>query len=60
MPDIEIAGAVYPDVPEIQVPRSGGGTAAFISSDNLTHETWTFTLSDGTTVNKEVVLWQSS
>ena len=25
---------------------------------NLTHETLTFELEDGTTVNKEIVLWQ--
>jgi len=30
---------------------SGGG------GSNLTHETWTFTLADGTTTTKEVVLW---
>lgn len=30
MPDIQIAGAVYPDVPAIDVPVSGGGTARYV------------------------------
>lgn len=29
------------------------------NSANLTHETWTFTLADNTTVDKEVVLWEA-
>lgn len=29
MPDITIAGASYPDVPAITVPKTGGGTATF-------------------------------
>ena len=28
------------------------------SDYNLTHETWTFTLSSGSTVTKDVVIWQ--
>ncbi len=30
-----------------------------VNSGNLTHETLTFELEDGTTVNKEIVLWTS-
>ena len=30
------------------------------NNDNLTHETWTFTLDDDSTVTKEVTLWQST
>lgn len=35
MPDIEIAGAVYPDVPEIRVPKSGGGLARFYDPSEI-------------------------
>ncbi len=30
-----------------------------VDSNNLTHETLTFELEDGTAVNKEIVLWTS-
>lgn len=29
MPDIELMGATYPDVPAVDLPRSGGGTARY-------------------------------
>lgn len=29
MPDIELLGATYPDVPAVDLPKSGGGTARF-------------------------------
>lgn len=29
MPDIELLGAIYPDVPAVDLPKSGGGTARF-------------------------------
>ncbi len=32
---------------------------AKVSTSSVTHETWTFTLDDDTTVTKEVVLWNS-
>ena len=41
------------------VKSSGIKTALDAKQDksDLTHETWTFTLEDDTTVTKEVVLW---
>ena len=46
--------------PEQQAALNSGITAelvALIPPKLLTHETWTFTLEDGSTVDKEVVLW---
>lgn len=37
---------------------NSGITAGIVNA--LTHETWTFTLEDDTTVDKEVVLWEST
>ncbi len=31
--DIELMGATYSDVPAVNLPRSGGGTAQFIAPD---------------------------
>lgn len=35
MPDIVIAGATYPDVPAIETPKSGGGTAKFYDPNEI-------------------------
>lgn len=36
MPDIELMGATYPDVPAVDLPKSGGGTARFYDPNELT------------------------
>ena len=46
--------------PAQQAVLDSGITAALVAkipSGTLTHETWEFTLEDGTTVEKEVTLW---
>lgn len=43
MPDIVIAGATYPDVPQIDVPKVGGGTASFYANGAGTLITKTIT-----------------
>lgn len=35
MPDIELLGATYPDVPAVDLPKSGGGTARFYDPDEI-------------------------
>ena len=43
-----------------QVLSKSSGTdfdTEWVSQHNFTHETWTFTLEDDTTVDKEIVLW---
>lgn len=35
MPDIELLGATYPDVPAVDLPKSGGGIARFYDPDEL-------------------------
>lgn len=35
MPNIELMGATYPDVPAVDLPKSGGGTARFYDPTNL-------------------------
>lgn len=44
-------------VPSSQLPVWDG---SYLGGDAPPHEQWTFTLNDGTTVTKEVVLWPSS
>lgn len=36
MPDIELMGATYTDVPAVDLPKSGGGTARFYDPNELT------------------------
>lgn len=36
--DISLLGAVYPDVPAVDLPEDGGGTARFVSIDDTTAE----------------------
>ena len=46
--------------PEQTAALNSGITAALVEkipSGTLTHETWTFTLEDSSTVNKEITLW---
>ena len=46
--------------PEQTAALNSGITAALVAkipSGTLTHETWTFTLEDSSTVNKEITLW---
>lgn len=33
MPDIQIAGAIFRDVPQIDIPKDGGGSASFVYED---------------------------
>ena len=35
MPDIDLLGAVYPDVPAVDLPKSGGGTARFYDPNEI-------------------------
>lgn len=35
MPDIDIQGATYPDVPAVDLPKSGGGTARFYDPSEI-------------------------
>lgn len=35
MPDIELMGATYPDVPAVDLPKSGGGTARFYDPSEI-------------------------
>ena len=35
MPDIELMGATYPDVPAVDLPKSGGGMARFYDPDEI-------------------------
>lgn len=35
MPDIELMGATYPDVPAVDLPKSGGGTARFYDPSGI-------------------------
>lgn len=35
MPDIELLGATYPDVPAVDLPKSGGGTARFYDPNEI-------------------------
>lgn len=35
MPDIELMGATYPDVPAVDLPRSGGGMARFYDASGI-------------------------
>lgn len=35
MPDIELMGATYPDVPAVDLPKSGGGTARFYDPNEI-------------------------
>ena len=34
MSDITLLGATYPDVPAVNLPKSGGGTATFYEADD--------------------------
>lgn len=34
MSDIVLLGATYPDVPAVNLPKSGGGTATFYEADD--------------------------
>ena len=34
MSDITLMGATYPDVPAVNLPKSGGGTATFWEADD--------------------------
>ena len=36
MPDIELYGATYSDVPAVDLPKSGGGTARFYDPNEIT------------------------
>ena len=36
MPDIKLLGAVYPDVPAVDLPKNGGGTARFFDVSGTT------------------------
>ena len=52
-----------PTIPAAQVNsdwNASSGVAEILNKPTIpsTHETWTFTLTDGTTVTKDVVLWQ--
>lgn len=35
MPDIELMGATYPDVPAVDLPKSGGGSARFYDASGI-------------------------
>ena len=35
MPDIELMGATYPDVPAVDLPKSGGGTSRFYDPNEI-------------------------
>ena len=35
MPDIDLMGAVYPDVPAVDLPKNGGGTARFYDPNEI-------------------------
>lgn len=37
MPDIELLGATYPDVPAVDLPKSGGGTARFYDPSEINY-----------------------
>ena len=36
MPDIELMGSIFPDVPAVDLPKSGGGTARFYDPSGIT------------------------
>ena len=36
------------------------GDNNYINISDINHETWTFTLDDGTTIDKEVMLWETT
>ena len=56
--NISLLGADYPDVPAVQLPKTGGGTALFVDEDDIsnfiTYQDITFSLtnSSGRTVTQ--------
>ena len=54
MPDIELLGAVYPDVPAVDLPKAGGGTVRFYEINASD-----YVVSDTTSGNWHIRKWNS-
>ena len=54
MSDIELLGAVYPDVPAVDLPKSGGGTVRFYEMNASD-----YVVSDTTSGNWHIRKWNS-